>query len=222
MDKSALFKYLSTQEPSVLLDLLSQAYDQMDHDQRRWVFGKLTDTLPPESVDAETLLAEIKQFQKNSLAGVYYAPFDINSKNFMDVPEETEDWFEELSDFLKASTQLTRQSDHAHAVACFKILYELINTMERGEEIVFADELGSWMIQGDEKEYLAAYLTSLAATASPEEFSATAAPLIKRDSRHSFADQVYPTALRTADEAQREHLEAELKRQKIRTGPIQL
>ncbi len=41
MDKSALFKYLSTQEPSVLLDLLSQAYDQMEHDQRRWVFGKL-------------------------------------------------------------------------------------------------------------------------------------------------------------------------------------
>jgi hypothetical protein len=30
----------------------------------------------------------------------------------MHIPEETEDWFEELSDFLKASTQLTRQGEH--------------------------------------------------------------------------------------------------------------
>jgi hypothetical protein len=218
MDKSALFEHLSTQEPAVLLDLLSQAYDQMDHDQRRWIFGKLVETLPPAPVEGEVLLAEIEQFQKASLAGTYYAPFNINSKNYMHVPEETEDWFEELSDFLKASTQLTKQGDHLHAVACFEILYQLIETMESGEEIVFADELGSWMIRGDQKAYVAASLTSLAAIATPQEFAATAAPLIKRDSFQAFTDQVYPTALRAANEAQTEHLEAELKRQQIRTS----
>ncbi len=46
--------------------------------------------------------------------------------------------------YLKASRQLTAQGDHAawlrHAVACSGILYELIDAMESGEEIVFADE----------------------------------------------------------------------------------
>ena len=51
-----------------------------------------------------------------------------------------------------------------HAAACFGILYELIDAMERGDEIVFAEEVGGWMIPGDEKEYVAAYMTSLAAT----------------------------------------------------------
>ncbi|MBN1995062.1 MAG: hypothetical protein JW953_20375 [Anaerolineae bacterium] len=218
MDKSALFIHLSTQDSATLLDLLSKAYDHLDHDQRRWVFGELAETLPPRSVDGEKLLAEIEQFQKESLAGAYYAPFNINSKNYMHIPAETEDWFEELSDFLKAATQLTQQGDHLQAVACFKILYQLIDTMEQGEEIVFADELGSWMIQGDQKAYVAAYLSSLAAIATPEEFAATAAWLIKRDSYQSFSDQVYPTALRLANDTQKEHLEAELQRHQIRTS----
>ena len=90
--------------------------------------------------------------------------------------------------------------------------------MEQGEEIVFADELGSWMIQGDQKAYVAAYLTSLAAIATPEEFATAAVWLIKRDSYQSFSDQVYPTALRLANDTQKEHLEAELQCRQIRTG----
>ena len=90
--------------------------------------------------------------------------------------------------------------------------------MESGEEIVFAHELGSWMIEGDETEYVAAYMSSLAATAAPEEFATAAASLVRRDSYQSFTTQAYPAALRAGNEAQRETLETELKRQKIRTG----
>ena len=89
--------------------------------------------------------------------------------------------------------------------------------MERGEEIVFGDEIGSWMIPGDEKQYIAAYMTSLAATATPEEFTAAALPLIRRDRWQSFATQAYLSAIRAANEAQRVHLEAEIRRQEIRT-----
>ena len=39
MDKSRLFQFLSTQDAAFLLDLLSTVYDEMDHDQRRWMFG---------------------------------------------------------------------------------------------------------------------------------------------------------------------------------------
>jgi hypothetical protein len=218
MDKTQMFQFLSTQDASSLLDLLSTAFDQMSIDQRRRVFGKLVDALPPAQVDGKVLLNEVEQFRRDSLAGMYYEPFDINSKNWTYVPEETEEWFERLGDLLKANCQLTAQGDHLHAVACFGILYELIGTMERGEEIVFADEIGSWMIPGDEKQYIAAYMTSLAATATPEEFAEAALPLVRRDSYHSFADQAYLSAVRTANEAQKAHLEAEIQRQNVRTA----
>jgi hypothetical protein len=82
---------------------------------------------------------------------------------------------------------------------------------------VFGDEIGSWMLPGDERQYIAAYMTSLAATATPEEFTAVALSLIRRDSWHSFAAQAYASAIDAASEAQKAHLEAETRRQKIRT-----
>ena len=44
--------------------------------------------LPPLPVDGEVLLDEVEQFRRESLAEVYYEPFDINSKNGMYVREE--------------------------------------------------------------------------------------------------------------------------------------
>jgi len=217
MDKARVFEALASEETSVLLDLLNRAYDEMKIDQRRRVFRKYVEKLPPAPLDGEVLLSQIEAFQQSSLAGHYYEPFDINSKNWMHVPEETKEWFEELGDYLKASRQLTAQGDHLHAVACFGILYELIDTMERGEEIVFGEEIGGWMIPGDEKEYVAAYMTSLAATTGPEEFTEAAIPLIRRDGWRSLATQAYASAIRAADEAQKAHLEAEVQRQEIRT-----
>ena len=219
VDKTQLFESLSTQDVPFLLDLLSKAYDQMSLDQRRRVFGNLVKKPPPEPVDGEVLLGEVENFRRESLAGAYYEPFDVNSKNWTYIPEETREWFERLGDLLNASCRLTAQGDHLHAVACFGILYELIGTMERGEEVVFGDEIGSWMIPGDEKQYVASYVTSLAATATPEEFTAAALPLVQRDRWQSFATQAYPAAIQAANEAQRTHLEAEIKRQNVPTGP---
>jgi hypothetical protein len=219
MDETRIFQYLASQDAAVLLDRLRKAYAEMSYDQRQAVFGDIVLSLPPVYVDGEDLLDEIEEFRRESLAGVYYAPFRINSKNWMHVPEETKEWFEFLRDFLQASAQLTTQGEHHHAVACFGILYELIERMVNGEEIVFGDEIGTWMIPGDEKQAIAAYLTSLAAVASPEEFAAAALPLVKRDSWESFSNQVYATAMQVTDEAQRACLAAEIARMKVRTGP---
>jgi hypothetical protein len=218
MDKTQLLQFLSTQEATVLLDLLSVAYDEMSRDQQQVVFGRYVRALPPAPVEGEALLTEVEEFRRESLTGVYYAPFDINSKNWMHVPDETEEWFERLGNLLNATTQLTAQGDHRHAVACFSVLYELIGAMERGDEIVFGDEIGSWMIPGDEKQYVAAYMTSLVVTATPEEFTAAALPLIQRDSWQSFASQAYTSAMRVANGAQRTYLEAEIRGRKIKTG----
>jgi hypothetical protein len=196
---------------------LDSAYDQMNIEQRRDVFGKIVLEVPPEPVNGEDLLDQIEDFSRESLSGSYYTPFNINSKNFMDVPEETEQWFEQIGDFLKASMQLTLQSNHLHAMFCFRELYSLIDKLESGDEIVFGDEIGSWMIPGDEKQFLTAYLTSLAAVSSPEEFAKVTIPLLQRDSGQSLAGQVYTSAKKVANDEQRAHLAAEVERLKIRT-----
>ena len=190
----------------------------MDRDQRQEVFGRLIKTLPPAPVDGEALLDEVEDFRRESMAGVYYAPFKINSKNWSHIPDETREWFDRLGDLLQASAQLTAQGNHLHAVACFGTLYTLIAAMEDGEEIVFGDEIGSWMIPGDEKQIVAAYMISLAATATPTEFTVAALPLIQSDSWNMFASQVYASAVGAANAGQRAHLEAEIQRQKIKTG----
>jgi len=61
-------------------------------------------------------------------------------------------------------------------------------------------------------------MTSLAATTTREEFTGIALPLIRRDSRQSFATGAYASAVRAATQVQRAHLAAEIQRHNIRTG----
>ena len=121
-----------------------------------------------------------------------------------------------LNDLLLGSTRLSQSGDYVTAVDCFSILYELIGKMEYGEEIVFADEYGSWMIPGDEQVYIEAYISSLAATKSRDEYARLAAELIRRDSHQSHTAKAYSTAIQLANKEQREALEAEIKRREIK------
>ncbi len=197
MNKADLFRILREQDRETLLALLQIAYDLLNYDDRRSIFGEYVQEIPPLPVDGETLLAEITQFVTMSRDGYYYAPFQINSKNFMEAPAETEQWFKKLGDLLQDSCQLTAQEAYRHAVACFGLLYELIEEMERGEEIVFGDEIGSWMIPGDEKQYLSAYIAAVAHTGTPEAFADIVIPLARRDSGQSLTGEVYTAACRT-------------------------
>ena len=218
MNRERVFQVLEKQTSTILLEVLQAAYGEMNTSQRQEVFGEFAAQRSSSLIDGKELLREVREFERESLAGVYYAPFDINSKNFMDVPEETEEWFDRLGDLLKDSSTLTEQGNHAQAVECFGMLYRLIETMENGEEIVFADEYGSWMIPCEGKEILAAYISSLSAIKIPEEFTAVVLPLIRRDSRASFVDRAYASANRVASKEQKAHLRAEIKRQKVETS----
>jgi len=217
MNKKRLFKHLKTQSQSKLLEMLQLAFDTMNTSQRHDVFGETISEVPPSSVDGEEVLATIEEFYEKSVDGYYYAPFDINSKNFSDIPEETDAWFDEISDYLEDSSKLTDQGDHGMAVQCFKLLHKLIDKMEDGEEIVFADEYGTWMITGDEKRFIKSYLTSLSAISMPEEYAHGAIPLIKRDSYESFHNKVYAIATKISNENQRILLKKVVKKQAIRT-----
>ncbi len=217
MNKERLFEHLENEDQSILLELLSSAFDEMDTDQRHDVFGEIIREEPVSPVEGKKLLSAIRQFYKKSMEGHYYAPFNINSKNFMDIPEETNAWFDETGDFLEDSSSLSDQGDHKTAVQCFNMLYELIDEMEDGGEIVFADEYGTWMITGDEKRFIKSYLSSLSAISNPEEYADGAILLIIRDSHESFHNKVYSTATKIANEDQKAYLKKEVKKRKVKT-----
>ncbi|HEX9870225.1 MAG TPA: hypothetical protein VGC99_16850, partial [Candidatus Tectomicrobia bacterium] len=61
------------------------------------------------------------------------------------------------------------------------------------------------------------YLASLAAVATPEEFTTVAVPLIERDRDQSGATRAYASALRVANKAQEAALKTAIKRRQIRT-----
>ena len=217
MDGERLFKFLKKQKKNDLLEFLQSSFNYMDTEQRRSVFGKFYNQIEPGRINGKKLLQKIQKFEQDSFAGEYYAPFEINSKNFSEIPQETEMWFEELNELLSSSTQLSKQGDHAVAIECFSILYDLIFDMDSGEEIVFADEYGSWMIPGDEKEYIRAYITSLGKIKSPEDFSDLVIPLIRRDSYESFVNKVCNFAIKVATDEQKSYLNKAIKSQKIKT-----
>jgi hypothetical protein len=216
MDEGRLFAFLQQQEPALLIEVLQHAYHTMTTKQRQAVFGALVKQIPPSPGDGAQLQSEIHAFHQASLAGAYYAPFAINSQNFSDIPEETDAWFEQLGDFLARSTLLSDQGQHHDTCTCFGLLYALIEQMERGEEIVFAEEVGSWMIPGDEKVYLRAYISALAATTTPEDFAEAMVPLLRRDSYGAFVNKVYATAIRAANTRQKAQLKAAITRHRIK------
>lgn len=217
MDEEKLFGALRRKTKPVLLELLEAAYNEMDTRQRRCVFGNILKTAKPYKISGKKILEKISEFCESSIRGDYYAPFNINSKNFSHIPEETEEWFEKLADLLALSTELAAKEENESAVECFTMLYQLIGEMESGEEIVFADEVGSWMIPGDEKVYIQAYLTASAKVKAPEEYARIALPLIKRDSYSSFCHKVYSEATKAGDKEQVKYLKNEIKEKNIRT-----
>jgi hypothetical protein len=216
MDEDALFKVLKRQTKATLLELLYSAYGETNAQQRRHIFGDLMEASKPPKTLAQDIIKEAENFYDESLAGFYYAPFDINSKNFSHIPEETEEWFEKLGELLQSSTQLTKQKEHSAAVDSFKILYKLIEKMEEGEEIIFADEYGSWMIPGNEQEFLNAYISSLAEVKPPDEYTKIVIPLLKRDSYSSFCNKVYSLAVKHSNKEQEKTLMEAIRQQNIR------
>jgi len=224
-DEQTVLEKLRSKRKSELLDYLRAALQEMTPKQRGAAFADLLcrlprRTVPAATVDAGSLRREIAKFRRDSLARKYYRPFMIDSKNFMHVPTETSAWCDRFARLAKDTCRLTKQGEHVAAVRCFAVLYELLEAMESGDsQIVFAHELGGWMISADEKVWLGAYLQSLAATTTPEAFARAAAPMLWRDSTQSFAANVSASAMRVATADQRAALEAERLRRGIRTEP---
>jgi len=210
MRKGILINYLQKQSPELLLELLDKSFTMMSQEQRYHVFWTLYNEIPPPQVDVRELLDEIAIFVENSHNGAYYEPFEINSQNFNNIPDETSDWLERAGDLLKDCYLLSKQGELEDAVHGFSMLYELIQEVESGEEIIFSHETVTYLLPGDLDEYLAAYIQSLSQIASTQQFIDAIVPLVRNDIR------VYQIAKKNADKAQFKQLKSALRRLKIR------
>lgn len=124
----------------------------------------------------------------------------------MQVPEETEQWFEKLADLLTEATLLSIQGEHKNAIKSFDILFECIDEMSSGEEIIFADEYGMWMLPIMEENYIEAYINSAATLLSAEDYATHLLPLLRRDSYESLHNRVYEKAKHAANKSQQAEL----------------
>lgn len=128
-----------------LLQYIDSCLQEMTDQQIDAVFGDLYYEEVIQQMTPQMTLSKIKVFLKDSLAGKYYAPFAINSKNFTWVPPETEAWYTELSTWLDRSCELVEQGHRAIGKECLDICFQLIEK-QGDDDTVFADELGDWMI----------------------------------------------------------------------------
>ena len=142
-DREELIQYIDT----CLKEMTDQQIDN--------VFGDLYYEQVVQQMTPLMVLDKIKIFLKDSLAGKYYAPFNMNSKNYTWVPPETEAWYSELSTWLDRSCEIAEQGHRKIGKECLDICFQLIDK-QCDDDTVFAHELGDWMIC-TQQDYKAIY-----------------------------------------------------------------
>ena len=157
------------------------------------------------------LRGAIRKFQEASLRGDYYESFRVDSRNYMEKSNGTEDWIAECNRLLDRCTKAAKARRFVEAREGFEILFSVLRKLEDSPEdiIFFADEAGLWQVGVEWESVLPAFFRSLAATAEPEEYAQEAMKAIE-----DFADndrkRYLAAAHRSAKPAQRRALPAEV------------
>lgn len=214
MNSVDLFLYINKMKSDEILQLLENAYFNMNSDQRQRVFGdvisKKIASTKLNIQDAKEVLDDISDFFKESKRGDYY---NDTLRNPMDTPEETSEWCNKCGIYLDQTSQISLQGFHEIAIKCFKLLFDLIDNIGN-EEIFYADEAGSWMVGGDHEQAYKNYITSLANYCSPKDFVEHIVPLLK--SYESSRNKIFEKSMYLGNKDQVSLLKDEVKRLKIR------
>lgn len=192
-----------------VLSLLDEAIDMLSEAELvRLVKGYLDPAkLRPGRKGKGGLLAEVKAFEKASLAGEYYESFNVNSKNCMQKSGGTRAWIAACERLLHRCVAAVGENDPAEVCQAFDILLTLLDHIDEGcdDIIFFADEGGSWQVGVDWAKVLPAWFTCLSATAEPEEYARRVVEVVDKHEKYRH-DEHLAKARRTATPAQRKAL----------------
>lgn len=215
INKKILFQIFAKLKKSELLEYLRDSFNEMDDKQRRDVYLDLYNEKVNKDINSKELHTRILSFYKKSIEGEYYAPFKVNSKNYMHIPNETDEWFSELSYYLDETSKLVEKKEFKIAKDCFDKLYDLINKMKDGKEIIFADEYGTWMIS-TKSDYDNAYIVALSKIEDEINFAERVLPLLIRDSYESLSSKIYSKIKKAANINQLKKVEEGINLKNIR------
>jgi hypothetical protein len=189
------------------IDLLSAA--KLDKIVRKY-FNPKRLRLDSDKATKRDLLADVKAFEKSSLAGEYYESFDVDSKNFIEHSRGTTGWIAECHRLLGRCVEQVRTAESAEpAKLCqaFEIIFSLLDQIDecRDDIIFFADEGGAWQVGVDWERILPPWFKVLAATAAPDEYAKYITALL--DHRYSRGrDKMLAVARKIATGDQRKAL----------------
>jgi len=214
VNEKIIFEIFKKLKKTELIEYLESSFYEMDDRQRRDVFLELQNSTVNKNIKPKKLYSKVLEFHEKSVNGEYYAPFDINSKNFMNIPNETDEWFSEVSYYLDETSKLVEKKEYGMAKKCFEILYNSIEELGNGE-VVFADEYGTWMIS-TKLDYDNAYIISLSQTEDENKFTEKVLPLLIRDSYESLSSKIYNKIRKTANSKQFRKVKEEIKSRNIR------
>ncbi len=172
--------------------------------------GKNTNGNKPTTNNTQSeLLTEVEHFHTTSLAGQYYESFRVNSRNFMEKSEGTEEWIHECNRLFKRCISEAKQS-HKTTCKALAMLIELLLEIDECKDniIFFADEAGSWQVNVDWDKVLPVWFTCLAKTAEPTEFAKKSLSIIKHFVDHD-RKKFLAIARKKATAEQRKALPAE-------------
>ncbi len=160
-----------------------------------------------EKATKSSLLADVKAFEKASLAGEYYESFNVNSKNYMEQSTATTAWIAKCSGLLDRCVTQEKKGDPAEVRQAFDIVFGLLDHIDEGDDdvIFFADEGGSWQVGVDCDRVLPPWFKVLSATATPEEYAGRITALLEHHYNYG-RDKMFAVARKTATPDQRKAL----------------
>ena len=160
-----------------------------------------------EKATRASLLADVKRFEKASLAGDYYESFGVNSKNCTQQSAGTSAWIAEYLRLLDRCVVSAKKSNPAEVREAMDVLFGLLTHIDEGHDdvIFFADEGGSWQVGVDWAKVLPVWFRVLSATVEPEEYAERITALLSCHYRYG-RDKMLAIACRTATTHQRKAL----------------
>ncbi|MGH7269239.1 MAG: hypothetical protein ACREJ3_02315 [Polyangiaceae bacterium] len=132
------------------------------------------------------VIDKVRAFDHASRRGDYYESFNVNSKNFMEKSEATEEWIAECERLLGDVLGLAANGDPTEVRQALELLFALLRRIDEGEDdiVFFADEGGSWQVDADWPKVLPAYFRCLSSTAAPAEYAELVNAIVKDFARH--------------------------------------
>ena len=169
------------------------------------------DLLSVDELSEQSLLEDVLEFHSDSLAGLYYDDFDVNSKSFMERSRGTINWMAEHERLMNRCLIESSSGNPEQIRQAFELLFNLLDEVDecRDDIIFFADEGGAWQVGVEWDEVLPCYFKVLAAVAQPSEYAESVIKIVKSHANYN-SDNYFKLALEVAKPPQKKVLFARL------------